>query len=166
VSRRKLRSLRSVQSPARRYLSEVLRGIDGLHRFENRTAQDPGVHSLSTRRMTRSSSGKRSLLNALPYSSDASENWADFGFITEPGRDIRDNLNDFYLPHLQRHFCASQLFDNQTDASGRITARHSPSCKSSGCPRTWTWMRPISSRVKGKGGNRKDTTNADVDMNG
>jgi len=44
-------------------------------------------------------------------------NWADFGFITEPGKDIRDNLNNFYLPHLQRHFCASQMFDNQTDAS-------------------------------------------------
>src|SRR4029077_14398558 len=25
-------------------------------------------------------------------------NWADFGFITEPGKDIRTNLNNFQLP--------------------------------------------------------------------
>jgi hypothetical protein len=44
-------------------------------------------------------------------------NWADFGFITEPGMDIRQNLNNFNLPGLNRHFCASVLADNQTDAS-------------------------------------------------
>jgi hypothetical protein len=44
-------------------------------------------------------------------------NWADFGFITEPGMDIRQNLNNFNLPGLNRHFCASLLADNQTDAS-------------------------------------------------
>jgi hypothetical protein len=43
--------------------------------------------------------------------------WADFGFITEPGRDIRINLNNFALPGLDRNFCASQLGDNQSDAS-------------------------------------------------
>ena len=44
-------------------------------------------------------------------------NWADFGFITEPGRDIRNNLNNFNLPGLNRNFCASQMVDNQTYAS-------------------------------------------------
>jgi hypothetical protein len=44
-------------------------------------------------------------------------NWADFGFITEPGRDIRINLNNFQLPGLNRNFCASQLPDNQSDGS-------------------------------------------------
>jgi hypothetical protein len=44
-------------------------------------------------------------------------NWADFGFITEPGMDIRQNLNNFNLPGLNRHFCASVMADNQTDAS-------------------------------------------------
>lgn len=44
-------------------------------------------------------------------------NWADFGFITEPGKDIRINLNHFSLPGLNRNFCASQLGDNQSDAS-------------------------------------------------
>jgi hypothetical protein len=43
--------------------------------------------------------------------------WADFGFITEPGIDIRTNLNNFNLPGLNRNFCASQLADNQTNAS-------------------------------------------------
>lgn len=43
--------------------------------------------------------------------------WADFGFITEPGKDIRDNLNNYHLPGLQRNFCTSQLGDNQNDAS-------------------------------------------------
>jgi hypothetical protein len=43
--------------------------------------------------------------------------WADFGFITEPGQDIRTGLNNFGLPRLQRNFCASQLADNQADAS-------------------------------------------------
>jgi len=44
-------------------------------------------------------------------------NWADFGFITEPGRDIRTNLNNLQLPGLNRNFCASQLPDNQSDGS-------------------------------------------------
>jgi hypothetical protein len=44
-------------------------------------------------------------------------NWADFGFITEPGMDIRQNLNNFGLPGLNRNFCASLLADNQTDGS-------------------------------------------------
>jgi hypothetical protein len=48
---------------------------------------------------------------------EALVNWADFGFITEPGMDIRNNLNNFNLPGLNRNFCASQLADNQTDAS-------------------------------------------------
>jgi hypothetical protein len=43
--------------------------------------------------------------------------WADFGFITEPGRDIRDGLNNFQLPGLDRNFCVSQLPDNQSDGS-------------------------------------------------
>jgi hypothetical protein len=43
-------------------------------------------------------------------------NWADFGFITEPGMDIRQNLNNFNLPGLNRHFCASVLADNQTSS--------------------------------------------------
>jgi hypothetical protein len=43
--------------------------------------------------------------------------WADFGFITEPGIDIRNNLNNFNLPGLNRNFCASQIVDNQTYAS-------------------------------------------------
>jgi hypothetical protein len=29
--------------------------------------------------------------------------WADFGFITEPGQDIRNGLNGFTLPGLQRN---------------------------------------------------------------
>ena len=44
-------------------------------------------------------------------------NWADFGFITEPGMDIRQNLNNFNLPGLNRNFCASVLADNQTEGS-------------------------------------------------
>ena len=44
-------------------------------------------------------------------------NWADFGFITEPGIDIRNNLSNFNLPGLNRNFCASQMVDNQTYAS-------------------------------------------------
>jgi hypothetical protein len=44
-------------------------------------------------------------------------NWADVGFITEPGKDIRTGLNNFQLPGLNRHFYASQMGDNQTDAS-------------------------------------------------
>jgi hypothetical protein len=44
-------------------------------------------------------------------------NWADFGFITEPGQDIRNGLNDFSLPGLDRNFFASQLQDNQTESS-------------------------------------------------
>ena len=43
--------------------------------------------------------------------------WADFGFIIEPGQDIRTNLNNFSLPGLQRNFLTSQCQDNQTDAS-------------------------------------------------
>lgn len=43
--------------------------------------------------------------------------WADFGFIIEPGQDIRTALNDFSLPGLQRNFLASQLQDNQTESS-------------------------------------------------
>ena len=43
--------------------------------------------------------------------------WADFGFIVEPGQDIRTNLNNFSLPGLQRNFLTSQLQDNQSDAS-------------------------------------------------
>ena len=43
--------------------------------------------------------------------------WADFGFITEPGIDIRNNLNNFNLPGLNRNFSASQMVDNQTYAS-------------------------------------------------
>jgi hypothetical protein len=43
--------------------------------------------------------------------------WADFGFITEPGKDIRNGLNDFALPGLNRNFLASQLQDNQTKSS-------------------------------------------------
>jgi hypothetical protein len=43
--------------------------------------------------------------------------WADFGFITEPGQDIRNSLNDFTLPGLNRNFFASPLQDNQTESS-------------------------------------------------
>jgi hypothetical protein len=43
--------------------------------------------------------------------------WADFGFITEPGQDIRDNLNNFGLPGLNRHFYNSQNADNQNPAA-------------------------------------------------
>jgi hypothetical protein len=44
-------------------------------------------------------------------------NWADFGFITEPGKDFRDRLNNFNVAGLNRNFCVSQLFDNQSDGS-------------------------------------------------
>jgi hypothetical protein len=43
--------------------------------------------------------------------------WADFGFITEPGMDIRQDLAQGALRGLNRNFCASQLADNQSDGS-------------------------------------------------
>jgi hypothetical protein len=44
--------------------------------------------------------------------------WADFGFITEPGKDIRDNLDGYSLPGLGgKNFLASPWSDNQSDAS-------------------------------------------------
>jgi len=51
------------------------------------------------------------------YRLKALVDWADFGFITEPGIDIRNNLSNFNLPGLNRNFCASQMVDNQTYAS-------------------------------------------------
>ncbi|MBW0001690.1 MAG: hypothetical protein JO015_21550 [Verrucomicrobia bacterium] len=43
--------------------------------------------------------------------------WADFGFITEPGQDVRNGLNAYYgLQGLRGRYYVSTLVDNQNDA--------------------------------------------------
>jgi hypothetical protein len=44
--------------------------------------------------------------------------WADFGFITEPGMDIRNGLDAYSrLPNLNGRYYVSTLVDNQNDAA-------------------------------------------------